>query len=89
METIPREDPPEDKVARLESAWAYVAAVVASQILLVLCRPEGGTAAQPVDEQQVVVVEVLLSVLIEGKDPCGPMLDFCGEDCFSPIDEGK
>ena len=28
-------------------------------------------------------------VLVEGKDPCGSMLDLCGEDCFSSIHEGK
>ena len=89
VETFPGEDSPEDEVARLQSAWAYVAAVVASQVLLVLCGPEGGTAAQPVEEQQIVVVEVLLVVLVEGKDSCGSMLDLCGEDCFSSIHEGK
>ena len=83
------EDPPENKFACLESAWAYVAAVVASQILLVLGRPEHSTAAQPVEEEQIIVVEVLLIVLSEGKDPCGPMLDLRGEDSFSPVDEGK
>ena len=36
VETFPGEDPPEDKVACLESARTYVAAVVASQVLLVL-----------------------------------------------------
>ena len=30
VETFPGEDSPEDKVACLESAWAYMAAVVAS-----------------------------------------------------------
>src|SRR6185369_7061661 len=89
VETFPGEDPPEDKVARLESARTYVAAVLASQVLLVLCRSEGGTAAQPVEEQQVVVVEVLLIVLIEGKDPCGSVLDLCREDCFSSIHQGE
>ena len=89
VETFPGEDPPEDKVACLESARTYVAAVVASQVLLVLCRSEGGSAAQPVEEQQVVVVEVFLIVLIEGKDPCGPVLDLCGEDCFGSIHQGE
>ena len=28
-------------------------------------------------------------VLIESKDPWGPMLDLGGEDCFSAIDESK
>ena len=89
VETFPGEDSPEDKVTRLEGAWANVAAVVASQILLVLGRPESSTVAQPVDEEQIIVVEVLLIVLSEGKDPCGPMLDLRGEDSFSPVDEGK
>ena len=89
VETFPGEDSPEGEVACLESAWTYVAAVVASQVLLVLGCPEGGTAAQPVKEQQVVAVEVCLIVLVEGKDPCGSMLDLCGEDCFSSIHEGK
>ena len=34
-------------------------------------------------------MEVFLIVLVEGKDPCGSMLDLCGEDCFSSIHEGK
>ena len=46
-----------------------MAAVVASQVLLVPCRSEGGLTAQSLEEQQVVVVEALLDVLIEGKDP--------------------
>ena len=45
METFPGEDSPEDEVACLESARTYVAAVVASQVLLVLGCPESGTAA--------------------------------------------
>ena len=28
-------------------------------------------------------------VLLESKDPWGSMLDFCGEDCFGAIQEGK
>lgn len=88
METFPGEDSPEDKVARLESAGAYVAAVVTQHILLVLGRPEHGSATQPVEEEQIIVVEVLLIILSEGKNPCGSMLDFCGEDRFCAVDEG-
>ena len=89
VETFPGEDSPKDKVACLEGAWAYVAAVVASQILLVLGRPESSTAAQPIEEEQIIVVDVLLIVLSEGEDPCGSMLNFHGEDSFSSIDESK
>ena len=89
VEAFPGEDSPEDKVTYLESAWVNVAAVIAAQILLVLGCPECGTAAQPVEEEQIIVVEILLIVLSEGKDPCGPMLDLCGEDSFSPVDEGE
>ena len=32
-------------------------------------------------------MEVLLLVLIKGKDPWGSMLYLCGEDCFGSIDE--
>ena len=87
VETFPEEDSSKDKVTCLESAWATVAAVVVSQILLVLGRPESGAVAQPVEEELIIVVEVLLIVLNEGKDPCGPMLDLRGEDSFSSIDE--
>ena len=66
-----------------------MAAVVASQVLLVLCCSEGGTAAQSLEKQQVVVVEVLLGVLVEGKDPWGSIPDFCGEDCFGSVDKGE
>ena len=45
VEAFPGEDSPEDEVACLESARAYVAAVVAPQVLLVLCSPAGGAAA--------------------------------------------
>ena len=89
VEAFPGEDSPEDKVPCLESVWANVAAVVAPQILLVFGRPERGTAAQPVKEEQIVVPEVLLIVLDKIPDPCGPMLDLCGEDCFSPVDEAN
>ena len=89
MEAFPGEDSPENKVPCLESARANVAAVVAPQILLVLGRSESAMAAQPIEEEQIVVVEVLLIVLYEGQDPYRPMLDFCGEDRFSPVDEGK
>ena len=64
-------------------------AVLSSQVLLVLCRSEGGTAAQSLEKQQVIVVEVLLRVIIEGKDLWGSVLDFYGEDCFGSIDEGE
>ena len=66
-----------------------MAAVVASQVLLVPRRSEGGLTAQSLEEQQVVVVEALLGVLIEGKDPWRSMLDFCGEDCLSSVDQGE
>ena len=89
VETFPGEDSPEDKVPCLESAWANVAAVVAPQILLVFGRPESGTVVQPVEEEQIIVVEVLLIILSEGKDPCGPMLDLHGEDSFSSVDESE
>ena len=89
MESFTREDSLEDKVTCLESAWANVAAVVASQILLVLGRPESSTATQPVEEEQVIVVEVLLIILSESKDPCGSMLNFRREDCFGSIDESE
>ena len=56
VETFPGKDSPEDKVTCLESARANVAAVVVSQILLVLGRPERSTAAQPVEEEQVIVL---------------------------------
>ena len=88
VDAFPGEDSPEDKVTYLEGARAYVAAVVASQSLLVLGRPESSTAAQSVEEEQIIVVEVLLIILCEGKDPCGSMLDFRGEDCLSSIDMG-
>ena len=89
VEAFPREDSPENKVPYLESAWANVAAVVAPRILLVLGHPERGTAAQPVEKEQIIIVEVLLIVLDEGQDPCGSMLDLCGENRFGAIDEGE
>ena len=53
VETFPGEDSPEDKVACLESAWAYVAVVVASQILLVLGSPESSMTAVVVGSRQM------------------------------------
>ena len=34
-------------------------------------------------------MELFLVVLVESKDPWGPVLDLGGEDCFSAIDEGE
>ena len=89
VEAFPGEDPPEDKVAYLESAWPYVAAVVAAEILLVPCCPEGCTAAGSLKQQQLVVAEFLLICFIEGKDSRGPVRKLVGEDRFSSIDEGE
>ena len=44
VESLSGENPPPDKIAYFEGARAYVAAVVAAQVLLVLCRSVGGTA---------------------------------------------
>ena len=50
VEAFSGEDSPEDQVSRLEGARANFAAVVAPQILLVLGRSEGSTAAKSVEE---------------------------------------
>src|SRR6185369_14473213 len=89
VEAFPGEDSPEDKVACLEGAWPYVAAVVAAEILLVPCCPEGCTAAGSLKHQQLVVAEFLLICFVEGKDSWGPVRELVGEDRFSSIDEGE
>ena len=64
-----------------------MAAVLTSQSLLVPCSSKRGAAAQPLEQQQVILVDVLLRVLVEGQDPWGSMLDFSGEDRLNSIDE--
>ena len=89
VETFPGEDSPQDKVPCLEGARADMAAVVAMEILLVPCRSQGCIAAEPFEQQQVVVAELVQLGLLEGQDSRRAMGDLAGEDSFSAVDEGE
>ena len=88
VETCPGEDSPQDKVSCFESARADVAAVVATEVLLVPCCSKGRIAAEPFKQQKVVVAEFVQLSLLEGQDSRGAMRDLAGEDSFSAVDEG-
>jgi hypothetical protein len=51
VESLSGEDPVQNKVARLEGAGEYVAAVIVMQRLLVPCHAKGGLAARPFEEK--------------------------------------
>ena len=87
VESVPVEDPSEDKIASFKGPGAYVAAVVATQRLLILCCSEGGQAACFLEEEQVSFPQAVLAGLIEGQDPWGPVLELSREDRVCPIDE--
>ena len=55
MESFSGEDPPQDEITSFESAGAYVAAVIATQRLLVPCHTKGGLAARSFKEKQVIL----------------------------------
>ena len=59
VEAVPGEYPPEDEFSCLKSAWAYVVVVVALQSLLVPSCSKRGVTVQPLEQQQVVTVDVL------------------------------
>jgi hypothetical protein len=68
VESLSREDPSQDEVANFEGVWAYVAAMIATQSLLVSGGAQGGLATGFLDEQQVGLSRAVLMSLIEGED---------------------
>ena len=80
VEACPGEDYPQDKVSCFESARADV---VAAEVLLVPCRSQGRIAAEPLEQQQVVVAEFVKFSLLEGQDSWRAMGDLAGENSFS------
>ena len=84
VETFPGEDSPQDKVPCFESARADVAAVVAAEILLVPCRSQGHIAAEPFEQQQVVVAQLVQLSLLEGQDSRRAMGDLAGRIASAP-----
>ena len=89
MEACPGEDSPQAEVSCFEGARADVAAVVATEILLLPCRSQGRIAAEPLKQQQVVVAEFVQLSLLEGQDSWRAVGDLAGENSFSAIDEGE
>jgi hypothetical protein len=87
VESLSGEDPAQDKFSHLKGAGAYVAAVIATQRLLVPCRAEGGLTSRSFEEKQVILPQAGLTRLIEIQDPRELVLDLSWEDGFTPIDE--
>ena len=68
IQALSREDPSKDEVASFKRTGADVAAVVASQVLLVPGHADGGPATSLLEEEQIISPEVVLAGLVEGKD---------------------
>ena len=87
MEPLSREDSTQDEVADFESVRADVAAVVATQGLLVPRGTKGGLTAALLEEQQIGLPRAILTRLVEGKDSPGAVLKLQWEDRLSAVDE--
>ena len=68
VESFPGEDPSQDKIASFKGAGAYVAAVVATQCLLIPGGADGDLATCFLEEEQIIIPWAVLVSLVEGED---------------------
>jgi hypothetical protein len=87
VESLSGEDPYQDEIADFEGAWAYAAAMIATQSLLVSGGAQGGLATGFLEEQQVGPSRAVLTSLVEGEDSRRAVLELRRKDYFNSVDE--
>src|SRR6187399_3092416 len=80
---------PENKVAFLKASGTDLAAMVATQGLLVACCSHSRPKTIFLTEHCVVLAQLLLLKLIISEHSRRPVYEFRGENCFYPVYQGK